>query len=595
MIGGQSLEVEVVVAKRPRGRPRKTPEDQECKKRKLDDRDSIPATTTRSVRKAPGTPQTPSTPKTTRKSAVKTATPAPTTDQLAPGTPGTPKTTRKPPVKKATAATTDQLAPGTPGTPKTTRKPPVKKVAVPTTLQIDDVPSFPAHSWTRSNFSRAKQAVLTRLSGRAQPLQVVGLKDQYEKVYGVLARTVLKGEGNSIVVAGGRGVGKTVMIMKALQEVTDECAKRDEGEETSEQPFWVIRLDAAVQTDDRMAMREIVRQILGHTLDTQTLDGTESIGSFADCFDYVLNTLSSRGGKQKPIIFILENICRFATHAKQALLYSLFDASQSRTPLCVVGVTRRIDFTDLLEKRVKSRFSGRGVYCWGLTSGEGREEVVRGVVGVSVMDGVDRGAVLCWNQWVEDMLATDWIKRAMSRVQETSGDVRRILDIFTPYIRNLTHTPNQRLQSTLPPLLPTPSPLRSLSPLELLLLLAMADLERNQSAGWYNFEMVYEAYTEVVRKGGVNSAGVFFVRDVAFKAFEHLIFLELIRPVSASTASASLSGTVTSTTMTGSKCPKEYRMVKSTMGVKELVQEVKALVAGGGELPGAVGRWVQGM
>ena len=42
------------------------------------------------------------------------------------------------------------------------------------------------------------------------------------------------------------------------------------------------------------------------------------------------------------------------------MLYNLFDIAQSRAvPICVIGVSCQIDVTELLEKRVKSRFSHR--------------------------------------------------------------------------------------------------------------------------------------------------------------------------------------------------------------------------------------------
>lgn len=53
----------------------------------------------------------------------------------------------------------------------------------------------------------------------------------------------------------------------------------------------------------------------------------------------------------------------FATHARQTLLYNLFDIAQARkAPIAVLGLTTRIDVVESLEKRVKSRFSHRYVY-----------------------------------------------------------------------------------------------------------------------------------------------------------------------------------------------------------------------------------------
>lgn len=65
------------------------------------------------------------------------------------------------------------------------------------------------------------------------------------------------------------------------------------------------------------------------------------------------------------MIFVLDEFDLFAQHPKQALLYNLFDAAQSaQNPMAVIGLTCRLDTLDLLEKRVKSRFSHRQIYLF---------------------------------------------------------------------------------------------------------------------------------------------------------------------------------------------------------------------------------------
>ena len=65
----------------------------------------------------------------------------------------------------------------------------------------------------------------------------------------------------------------------------------------------------------------------------------------------------------KSVIFILDEFELFATHPRQTLLYNLFDIAQARkAPIAVLGLTARIDVVEMLEKRVKSRFSHRYVH-----------------------------------------------------------------------------------------------------------------------------------------------------------------------------------------------------------------------------------------
>lgn len=77
----------------------------------------------------------------------------------------------------------------------------------------------------------------------------------------------------------------------------------------------------------------------------------------------VLPTLS------RPTIIILDGFDLFALHPRQSLLYCLLDTAQScratagSKGLAIVGITNRIDTITTLEKRVKSRFSGRMFRC----------------------------------------------------------------------------------------------------------------------------------------------------------------------------------------------------------------------------------------
>lgn len=77
---------------------------------------------------------------------------------------------------------------------------------------------------------------------------------------------------------------------------------------------------------------------------------------FSFSFKYV------SGQNARRLIFIIEEFDLFCAHHNQTLLYNLFDVAQSaQTPICVLGITHRVDVMELLEKRVKSRFSHRQI------------------------------------------------------------------------------------------------------------------------------------------------------------------------------------------------------------------------------------------
>ena len=88
-------------------------------------------------------------------------------------------------------------------------------------------------------------------------------------------------------------------------------------------------------------------------------------GSFADNFDFILRTFRAGGKECKPIVFVLEEFDLFTKHKSQLLLYTILNTIQTSTsPMCLVGETCRLDVLDLLEKRVKSRFSHRQIYLF---------------------------------------------------------------------------------------------------------------------------------------------------------------------------------------------------------------------------------------
>lgn len=203
--------------------------------------------------------------------------------------------------------------------------------------------------------------VLEKLTGkRLVPLK--GLQNEYQKVYQLIEHTVTAGEGNSMLLLGSRGSGKTTMVESIISSL-----KRKHKDD-----FHVVRLNGFLHTDDRLALREIWRQ-LGR--ETNTEDEAAKISSYADTMATLLALLSHPeelfGPSQNPdevttaksVVIILDEFDLFASHSRQTLLYNLFDIAQARkAPLAVIGLTTKVDVTETLEKRVKSRFSHRYVF-----------------------------------------------------------------------------------------------------------------------------------------------------------------------------------------------------------------------------------------
>jgi origin recognition complex subunit 4 len=98
--------------------------------------------------------------------------------------------------------------------------------------------------------------------------------------------------------------------------------------------------------------------------DSQTSNAADNLASLLALLSHP-SGLSENHADQtsKSVIFILDDFDLFTSHARQALLYNLFDIAQSsKAPILVLGVTTRVDVVESLEKRVKSRFSHRYVH-----------------------------------------------------------------------------------------------------------------------------------------------------------------------------------------------------------------------------------------
>lgn len=203
--------------------------------------------------------------------------------------------------------------------------------------------------------------ILEKLSGKRQ-IPVRGLEPEYQKVHQLIEQTVSVGEGNSMLLLGSRGCGKTAIVESIISSLRKEHSN----------DFHVVRLNGFLHTDDRLALREMWRQ-LGREMHTE--DDAAKVNSYADTMATLLALLShpeelfgasgDPGSKTaaKSIVILLDEFDLFVTHPRQTLLYNLFDIAQARkAPIAVIGLTTKVDVTEMLEKRVKSRFSHRYTY-----------------------------------------------------------------------------------------------------------------------------------------------------------------------------------------------------------------------------------------
>ncbi|XP_042235216.1 origin recognition complex subunit 4-like isoform X2 [Homarus americanus] len=298
----------------------------------------------------------------------------------------------------------------------------------------------------------------------------------------LMTRTLTLGESNSALVLAARGMGKSSLVNTVIEKL-EASGTLGEG--------VVVRLSGLLQTDDRLALKEITCQ-----LKLENATANKVFGSFAENLAFLLESLRC-GSKEtsKPVIFILDEFDLFCHHRNQTLLYNLFDVAQSaQAPICVLGLTCRLDVIELLEKRVKSRFSHRQIHLF-------------------PEDKFDPHYLNIFEQLLE---LPDSFPSKLLCVSQLSSDQPQ-----------MTGHMFMRAQSLFASEAKT-NMLQGISVLQLCLIIAMKHLTTIYEGEPFNFEMVFHEYRKFSRQRSTMQS---FERPVVFKAFDQLKCLELVRSV----------------------------------------------------------------
>lgn len=122
------------------------------------------------------------------------------------------------------------------------------------------IPNFEQH------LSNLKRVLLDRCTGRRR-IKLVDQDEAFEKAHQLVEQTVLSGEGNSMLVIGARGCGKTTVCDGTAGRKTESNARQlvesivDDLSLQHKQEFHVVRLNGFIHTDDKLALKEIWRQL----------------------------------------------------------------------------------------------------------------------------------------------------------------------------------------------------------------------------------------------------------------------------------------------------------------------------------------------
>ncbi|XP_053979921.1 origin recognition complex subunit 4 [Hylaeus anthracinus] len=397
----------------------------------------------------------------------------------------------------------------------------------------------------------------------------------------LLKHTVDMGESNSALLIGPRGCGKTTLINSVLKELSSIKSFKENA--------LIVNLHGLVHTDDRLALKDATRQ-----MQLENVVGDKVFGTFAENLTFLLDCLKAGDKKRsKPVIFILDEFDLFCEHHNQTLLYNLFDIAQSaQAPICVLGVTCRLNVIELLEKRVKSRFSHRQIFLFpGDTSSseqptsafDDRLELFQHLLSLpddENVNGIEQQYDeyppfwSMWNEYIKSLVNNLTIVNLLKRmyqmdVSETS------FRIFLAVVVSTLSEKHQQLEvndfveaSKIFSQDDKVLMLEGLSVLEMCLIIAMKHETEIYEGEPLNFETVYNRYIKFANQ---NSSIQSVQRPVIMKAFEHIKNLEIVMPVSGM----------------NSKVEKEYQYYKFLLTPQQVMEAVKNYPG----LPTEVSQW----
>ncbi|KAK7852286.1 origin of replication complex subunit 4 [Quercus suber] len=233
----------------------------------------------------------------------------------------------------------------------------------------------------------------------------------YSKLKFIISSSVTEACNNSILLLGPRGSGKIAVLELVLKDLLLEFPDL----------ISVIKLSGLLHSDDNCAFKEISRQLCA---EHQLL--FSKMASFDDNSQFMIAMLRECGLAHKTIIFVLDEFDLFA-QGKQRVLYSLLDAMQSVTSQAVViGVSCRLDADQLLEKRVRSRFSHRKLLFLP-PSKEDLQRLLEHILSLPLDSTISHDYAVEFNAKLQNILADEKFKQIIITYMDSDATVNHLL------------------------------------------------------------------------------------------------------------------------------------------------------------------------
>ncbi|KAF5188329.1 Origin recognition complex subunit [Thalictrum thalictroides] len=336
----------------------------------------------------------------------------------------------------------------------------------------------------------------------------------YNKLKFIVSNSVTEACNNSVLLLGSRGCGQVEVLDLVLEDLKAEYPEI----------ISVVRLDGVLHSDDNCAIKEIAKQLCS---ENQLL--FSKMASSDDNTQFMMAVLREYGLAHKTVVFILDEFDLFA-QGKQRLLYSLLDAMQSvSSQAVVIGMSCRLDADQLLEKRVRSRFSHRKL----LFLPSSKEDILRLLKHILTLpeDSMfPRDYVITFNKKLHNMFEEAKFKEILDTLLDADSSVHHVLNFLFVAVCNMNlESGYLSVENFKTALLSIQRPykldsLQGCSVLELYILACMKRLEDKEQNS-YNFNSVMTEYKHIHDSYRISD---YYARNVSLRAFEHLLQRELI-------------------------------------------------------------------
>ncbi|KAI4386506.1 hypothetical protein MLD38_004434 [Melastoma candidum] len=416
--------------------------------------------------------------------------------------------------------------------------------------------SSPRSNSGRSNREEAEKASILlrgRLSSPTfifQPLCHDSFPDSnYSKLKFLISASIKEACNNSLLLLGPRGCGKKAVLEIVLEDLLLECPDA----------LTVIRLNGLLHGEDASALKEIARQLCAdHQL------SFSKTASFDDNSQFLMAMLRESGLAHKTITFVLDEFDLF-TQGKQRLLYALLDAVQSVTSQAVVvGVSCRLDADQLLEKRVRSRFSHRKLLFLPPSESE-VQRLMNHVLSLPMDSSILLDYAAEFNKKLQDIFAHASFKEI---IQTFLGSFPTVMHLKTFLFQaissmdlDLGYLTLKNFSSSISCIQRQPKiqALKDCSVLELYILVCMKRLEVKEQNS-YSFNALMREYKSIHDSFQMSD---FYSQQMCLRAFEHLLQCGLISFLDCKGRSQSI----------------EFRSVKLLVSSAELILGLKSHIS----------------